>query len=66
MARRQFNVRLPDFSIQQVDSIAKSQGLTNTQIFILAIDRLYVALEGSPGYEKATLSKSIKRVRKKN
>jgi len=40
MNREQFNVRLPGMTIEQIDLIAETHGLTKTQIVILAIDRL--------------------------
>ena len=41
---RQTNVRLPDLTRQQLEAIAESTGLGQTQIIILAISRFYEQL----------------------
>ena len=36
----QFNARLPKMCHRQIEKISKTQGLTKTQVIILAVDRL--------------------------
>ena len=64
MSRQQVNVRLPSISIGQIESIAETHGLTKTQVLILAIDRLYVGLEGSGPHQKSALRRLLKDARK--
>lgn len=40
MIREQFNVRLPVFTLETIDLICETYGLTKTQVVILAVDRL--------------------------
>jgi len=44
-AREQFNVRLPGMTLEQIDLIAETYGLTKTQVVILAVDRLTSAVD---------------------
>ncbi len=41
---QQFNVRLPEYTLDQINAISDTRGLTKTQVVILAIDRLNLAL----------------------
>ena len=45
---RQFNVRLPDYSQQQLDEMLTATGMTVTQVMIVAIDRAHkqIVVEG--------------------
>jgi hypothetical protein len=38
--KTQFNVRLPDYTIEQIELIQQTYGLTQVQVIILAVDRL--------------------------
>ena len=38
--RRQFNVRLPHGTLEQISTLVETTGLTQTQVVIVAIDRL--------------------------
>lgn len=40
----QFNVRLPGYTLEQIDLLCDTYGLTKTQVTILAFDRLTLAL----------------------
>ena len=40
MPREQFNVRLPGSTLEDIDLISDTYGLTKTQVIILAVDRL--------------------------
>ena len=42
---RQFNIRLPELSQNQIAQICEVHGLTKTQVIILAVDRLANALD---------------------
>lgn len=42
---KQINFRPPDLTRQQIDAIQAATGLTQTQIIVLAISRLYEQLE---------------------
>lgn len=37
---KQFNTRLPEATVQQIEQIAQQTGMTKTQVLILAIDRM--------------------------
>lgn len=39
MSRQQFNIRLPEYTIDQIERLSEALGLTKTQLIILAIDR---------------------------
>ena len=39
-AREQFNVRLPGMTLEQIDLITSTYGLTKTQAIIVAVDRM--------------------------
>ena len=39
-ALEQFNVRLPGMTLEQIDLIAETYGLTKTQVIIVAVDRM--------------------------
>ena len=41
---QQFNVRLPEYTLDQINAIRETRGLTKTQVVILAVDRLSNAL----------------------
>lgn len=41
---RQFNIRLPEITHNQIAQISEIHGLTITQVIILAVDRLLTAL----------------------
>lgn len=41
----QFNVRLPGYTLEQIDLLCSTYGLTKTQVTILAFDRLTLALD---------------------
>jgi len=41
---QQFNVRLPEYTLEQINAISETRGLTKTQVIILAVDRLNIAL----------------------
>jgi len=47
--RTQMNFRLPVLTIEQIELIAQTYGLTHTQIIILAVDRLAAALNPETG-----------------
>ena len=38
--REQFNVRLPAFTVESIELVCDTYGLTKTQAIILAVDRL--------------------------
>lgn len=38
--RRQFNIRLPQVTLDQITTLVGSTGMTQTQVVIVAIDRL--------------------------
>jgi hypothetical protein len=40
MTREQFNVRLPGFTLDCIDLLGETYGLTKTQTITLAVDRL--------------------------
>lgn len=40
MTKKQFNVRLPDNSSKQLAELQVKLGMTQTQVMLLAIDRL--------------------------
>lgn len=40
MPTKQFNTRLPESTLEQIEQIAKRTGMTKTQVLILAIDRM--------------------------
>lgn len=46
----QFNTRIPDITVEQIDNIASEYGLTKTQVLILAIDRLHRQLLPNPNW----------------
>jgi hypothetical protein len=37
---RQFNARLPRLTHDQIDNLSREEGLTKTQVIIVAVDRL--------------------------
>ena len=41
---QQFNVRLPELTHHQITQLSETNGLTKTQVIILAVDRLTNAL----------------------
>lgn len=61
---RQFNIRLPELSHNQITYICEEHGLTKTQVIILAVDRLATALEESnPAAQKdAKRLKTVARI----
>lgn len=48
MTRHQVNVRLPAYSVEQIDAICEAYGLTKTQVIILAVDRLMSDIQFRP------------------
>ncbi len=47
--RTQTNLRLPAVTLDQIDLICETYGLTKTQVMIMAIDRLAHALNPETG-----------------
>lgn len=48
-AKTQFNVRLPDYTLEQIDLLRQTYGLTQVQVIVLAIDRLTRDLHAETG-----------------
>lgn len=46
---KQFNVRLPEITLQQMEEISLTTGLSMTQIVVIAIDRLARTMLPSKG-----------------
>lgn len=53
MNREQLNVRVPAFTLEQIDLLIETYGLTKTQVVLLAIDRLTSDLNPETGKPSA-------------
>jgi hypothetical protein len=58
-AASQFNARLPLLTHGQINALAQEQGLTKTQVIIIAVDRLSRDLQAG----SAEASKDIRRLK---
>lgn len=47
--KSQFNVRLPDYTIEQIERLQQTYGLTQVQVVILAVDRFISAVNPETG-----------------
>lgn len=56
MSTTQYNVRLPDATARQIQHLIESTGMTQTQLMIVAIDRMFHQEE----LKKMALKKAIK------
>ena len=61
---QQFNVRLPELTLDQIAHISDTHGLTKTQVIILAVDRFTAALagEGEPAEKSIRRLKTVRRI----
>jgi len=48
--KEQFNVRLPGNTLECIDLLVQTYGMTKTQVIILAVDRLCRDVSGVPQY----------------
>ncbi len=56
--REQFNCRLPGLTKQQIGELAERLGLTQSEVVMLAVDRLLTAVAAPPAYRAAQVKEA--------